>query len=107
MVCAAFLTVLNVTSRLSAFKYDSASKLSVYNYTTGIYSFIFDLWVFNAKYDWLQYLGIFIIFAANVVSICETLRRIRKEEFEKKLASEVNDAEEAMLEVETGIQEKK
>lgn len=86
------LMTISQTGRIIAFKYDTASKLSIYQYTSGIYQFIFDLFL-GVQFNALQLIGIFTIFAANATSIYFTIQQIRKERLEAQLKAEREDEE--------------
>lgn len=61
----------------SSLQNDNAGRVVMINYVQLVFLFIADIFVFNKKFEWLNFLGIMIIFTINVANaIYKTIKRI-------------------------------
>lgn len=68
---------------------DNAGRVIMINYVQLVFLFIADIYIFNKKFEWMDFIGIIIIFSVNVMNaIYKTIKRLDKRD---NLIDENND----------------
>lgn len=59
--------------RQAALQYDTASKLTLYNYSQAVIQMMFDVFLFHYRFILIQYIGMAIVITINVAMILNSL----------------------------------
>eukprot|EP00347_Sterkiella_histriomuscorum_P022785 403337172 len=73
LIGAAFFALTNQLLKQMAVQYDTASRVTMYNYLQSLIQLVFDIVVFNYAFQIQELIGILLVFVVNVFLICKIL----------------------------------
>ena len=71
---AGFFNLLNQLLKQKALQYDTASRITMYNYLQSVIQLFFDMLLFNYVFQMQEFLGIAIVLFTNVVLVWKILK---------------------------------